>query len=278
MKIRYVSTLVFILIAVPLLAPALQKVKRAEPNAPKQILIPKTSQNLLELYKQRPSDQVIAEIQRDFKINWPNDRSLNLTWPAQFDFNQTGKQPSKTVIISRLNILRNQKFSEPLPFTKLSIYDYVRKNTQGINVRLNCNSNSDGAGSMNLNVSSGVWNSVESGTCKLSNSFNKDYIDALSLFVHEARHSEPGDPGHTSCGISGGNDNYFENGSGYSYAAMYLMWVYKYSINDPQEVKERAKRDAAGLLKDRFCHPPRHSNPKVQAIISELLSRPSVAK
>ena len=96
------------------------------------------------------------------------------------------------------------------------------------------------------------------------------YIDSLFLVVHENRHNMPDDPGHTTCHGFGDMDQRLEGGSGHAWAAMYLMCVYKYSY-DPISIKNEAKTIATELLKSRFCTNPTHSNPKVQAIIDELI-------
>jgi len=90
------------------------------------------------------------------------------------------------------------------------------------------------------------------------------------LIVHETRHNEEGDPGHTSCD-GGQTDPSLEDGSGHAYAAMYLMWVYKYSLYDSPEIREEARSIAASLLDSRFCPPVTHSDSKVQEIVDELL-------
>jgi len=101
-----------------------------------------------------------------------------------------------------------------------------------------------------------------------------EYMYPLSLLLHEGRHCEPNDPRHIECdGLAG--DHTIEDGngsySGYSQAALYLMWVYKYGLNDPADIKQLAKNAAINLLNERICYPHYHSNPKVQIIIDELI-------
>jgi hypothetical protein len=48
------------------------------------------------------------------------------------------------------------------------------------------------------------------------------------------------------------------------------MWVYKYGLYDPPDIKEVAK-SLAGTVLGRICSLPTHSNPLVQAIVDELL-------
>jgi hypothetical protein len=124
-----------------------------------------------------------------------------------------------------------------------------------------------------------VWDGRTSGTpsnpdaCKtpLTNPTFMQYISPLYLVMHECRHSEPDDPGHVQCenGIVG--DLQLENGGGYAQSALYLMWVYKYGLYDPQFIKESAKNIVPSFLTNRICTEPVHSNPLVQAIIDELL-------
>ena len=100
------------------------------------------------------------------------------------------------------------------------------------------------------------------------------YIWQLQLLIHEGRHSEPGDPYHTDCEEGGAlsKDQELEGGSGYAWAALYLMWVYEYSLYDPPEIKDWARQSVIQLLNGRFCTPPSHSDPRVQAILDELSS------
>ncbi len=67
-------------------------------------------------------------------------------------------------------------------------------------------------------------------------------------------------------------DPQFENGSGFAQAALYCMWLYQYGLYDSAAARQSAKEIAAGLLKTRFPAIPTHSNPKVQALITQLLS------
>lgn len=224
--------------------------------------------NLDDLYKLPVDANQINQLVKDFNIQWIDNEKTGEKWPTSFSFDQNSGQPSKGVIISLLNILLHQSFSEPLPLGPKSIYDYLKANTQSIKISLECGNNNDAGGNMFLMRSFGYWKGLYAD-CTPS-PYPNYYVDQLALFIHEARHADFGDPGHLSCGIQGGNDEYFENGSGYSAAATYLMWIYKYGINDSAEAKNRAKLSAASLLKERFCKKPVSGNPKVQVIIDEL--------
>ena len=127
-----------------------------------------------------------------------------------------------------------------------------------------------------------VWDGRSAGTttdpdaCKTPSAAPSlyDYIYALQLYVHEGRHCEPADPRHTNCGQEGGaysKDERLEGGSGYAWGALYQMWVYKYSLYDPPNIRNAAKQEATMFLRTRFCTTPSHSDPRVQAIIDELL-------
>lgn len=131
----------------------------------------------------------------------------------------------------------------------------------------------------NLSVGNHIWDARSSATATDPNACKKpfashalwSYINSLYLLVHENRHNMTDDPGHTICSGVGNMDQRLEDGSGHAWAAMYLMWVYKYGSYDPHFIKNEAKILAVDLLKTRFCSKPTHSNPKVQAIIDELI-------
>jgi hypothetical protein len=238
-------------------------------------------QDLWDLYQSRISLHEISAIMHDFGINWIDDSVSGETWkmydPPKFD--QTSTDPSRLVFIAKLRVLKHQQFDEPLPFTAgKTIYAHLAKYTKKINLRLDCDFNRGGGGALSLNRGVSVWDARSSATASDPNACKKPfashvlwlYIDSLYLLVHENRHNMPDDPGHTTCHGSGNMDQRLEGGSGHAWAAMYLMWVYKYS-DDPLSIKNEAKTVAAEILKSRFCSKPSHSNPKVQAIIDELI-------
>lgn len=225
--------------------------------------------DLWEIYQKMPAKEDVDQILRDFDFKWVDGEKEK--WGDSLNFDQKSTDPSKMVILSKLNILRQQAFSEPLPFANgLSGYDWLKKNTRSIQLTLDCDNNRAGQGVLYLNRGVSVWDPRSSANCTepFPNFQLMPYIAPLYLIVHEARHNEVGDPGHTC--HQGQSDAVFENGSGYSYATMYLMWVYKYGIYDSLEIKEEAKNVAMMLLGSRFCSTPKHSNPKVQAIIDEF--------
>lgn len=187
--------------------------------------------------------------------------------------------PSKLVAVAKLDILRHQRFAEPLPFTDAATaYEYVKTYVDTFVLRLDCAGNGGGGGAIALNRGFSVWDGRPAGTdenpdaCKEGSPGAElwPYVAPLKLVVHEARHSEPGDPGHTICD-GRPKDATFENGSGYAWGAMYDMWVYKYGLYDPPAMKDHSKAAAKGALQGAFCSTPIHSDPMVQAIISELL-------
>jgi len=149
---------------------------------------------------------------------------------------------------------------------------------KALDLHLDCTLNSGGGGHISLSRLTSVWDARSSATasdpdaCKepFANPTLYPYVNSLYLLIHEERHNEPGDPGHISVGGTPG-DATLEGGSGYAWAAMYTMWVYKYGTYDPPSIKNEAKQIATDLLRTRFPSPPTHSDPKVQAIIDELL-------
>ncbi len=237
--------------------------------------------DLGSFYQARPAAAEIARINEDFSLNWIDGTGSGEQWDAYpVVFDQQSTDPSKMVAYAKLDVLRHQHFSQPLPFTaRKTIYEHLKTYVNTLNLRLDCNLNTGGNGQISLSRSFSVWDGRSSGTtenpdaCKnpFPNPTLYPYVSPLYLLLHEGRHSEPGDSGHTSCNGMSNMDPSLENGSGHARAALYTMWVYKYGAFDPPAVKNEAKSIAQGLLNSRFCSPPTHSNPKVQDIIDELL-------
>jgi len=251
-------------------------------------------EDLWELYQSPLSQGEIDRIMKDFTINWIDGDVEDEKWGTYepFEFDQESTDPSKVVAIAKLDVLRHQQFSEPLPFTNgKSPYDHFRTYVNTINLRLDCNFNTGGGGAVSLNRGFNVWDGRSSGTpdnpdaCKtpFANPVLYKYINPLYLLLHEGRHNEPSDSGHISCKswwppdipedekTETQCDPTLEEGSGHAQAALYSMWVYKYGLYDSPSIKEEAKTIATSLLKSRFCSKPTHSDQKVQAIVNELL-------
>lgn len=246
--------------------------------------------DLWALYQAQPAQGEVDRVIKDFGLQWVDGAAADEQWSAypEFAFNQASWDPSKMVAVSRLELFRHQRFSELLPFTGgKTIYEHLKANVHSISLTLNCNKNTGGGGHLTLNRNFSVWDGRASGTddnpnaCKVpwSNPSLATYFSSLQLLVHEARHCEAGDPGHVDCvpwstpggPVKIGMDQQFENGSGYAWAAMYAMWIGKYGLYDPSNIKTEALNFAKGFLKERFCTQPSHSNPKVQQVITELL-------
>ena len=236
--------------------------------------------DLNDFYQSEPAPAEISRIKADFTINWVDGTGQDEQWSTYPEvFDQQSTDPSKLVIYAKLDVLRHQRFVEPLPFTNINtIYEHFNTYVNRINLSLDCSYNTGGGGQVSLTRNLSVWDGRSSGTstdpdaCKkpFSNPKQNPYVSPLYLLVHEGRHSEQGDPGHIF--IDGSQlDPYLENGSGHAWATMYNMWVYKYGTYDPPAIKAKAKQIAKTLLSSRFPVKPTHSNPNVQAIIDELL-------
>jgi hypothetical protein len=231
--------------------------------------------DLSEFYLAIPAPAEVERILKAFSFHWIDGQLPDEKWVA-YDppvFNPASYQASKLPVAARLDVMRHQAFSEPLPFGDgLTIYDHLRKHVTTFNMRLDCNSSSGGGGTVNLNRFSSEWWNTYRDSCKVPSPASQPPASYLFyIVVHEARHSEPGEPGHTSCHNQGNMDTELDHGSGHAWAALYAMWVYKYGLYDSKEVKAEARAVAASLLRYRFCSTPRSSNPKVQAIVDELL-------
>jgi len=238
--------------------------------------------DLGELYRAPPGPGEIARLEQDFTLEWIDGTGVEEVWAVYPDvFDQESTDPARRVAYARLDVLRHQRFAEPLPMTGgETIYDHLKSHVTTLRLRLDCGYNSGGGGKVSLNRNFSVWDSRASGTpsdpeaCKqpFSPPTFHPYVSPLYLLIHEARHNQPDDPGHTSCGGESNMDPSLEDGSGHAWATLYTMWVYKYGLYDPPEIKNEARMVAASLLASRFCSPPQHSDPRVRKIVDELLA------
>lgn len=241
-----------------------------------QVVSIRVFKNLLSLYQSPPAAGEVKRIQKDFVLNWIDGSAPDEKWAA-YDapvFNQASLSPSKIVVLANLDVLRHQAFSEPLPFTDgHTVYDHLRRYVKQINLLLDCANNSGGNGVINLHRWQNTWNLVRRDCKSLTPSQPQPpgYAGMLFLMMHEARHSEPREPGHTNCYGFGNMDSSFDNGSGHARAVLYAMWVYKYGLYDPPVTRQDARTLAYATL-SRLCSKPTSSNPKVQAILDELLA------
>jgi hypothetical protein len=238
-------------------------------------------EDLWQLYQSPPAEGEIERILNDFRFNLIDGDESDEKWSA-YDhvFDQNSTDPSLLVAISKIDMLRRQRFYKPIPFTNgQTIYDHFKTYVKTINLKLDCSYNSAGGDQVNLNRNFSVWDGRVSGTpsnwgaCKtpFPNYSLYDYTNPIGLLMHEVRHCEPSDPGHRMCN-GRHSDEMFEDGGGYAQSALYSMWVYKYGLYDPLFIRNEVRFIATMFLKERICTTPTHSDPNVQAIIDELLN------
>lgn len=92
--------------------------------------------------------------------------------------------------------------------------------------------------------------------------FKEEPLEAISVLIHEARHSDKRDQGHTLCRIGdipktqGGCDNYFSNkaedAGAYGYGTLYELALAQYSANLDKAEKELMITNAFTTLSTRF--------------------------
>ena len=117
--------------------------------------------DLGELYRSAPSSTEVDRLLRDFTFEFPDD-GLNESW-ASYDptiFDQMSALPSKLVGISRLEVLRHQRFSEPLPYGSgetISMFDRVHAAVRTIQCRLDNNFATGARGVISLNRGFSTW-------------------------------------------------------------------------------------------------------------------------
>ncbi|MFW6080192.1 MAG: hypothetical protein ACODAE_11260, partial [Gemmatimonadota bacterium] len=240
--------------------------------------------DLWDLYRSEPAPTEVDRVLDEFELVYLDGDEPGQQWdPYGYDFNPGTGEPSRLVIVAKLDVLRRQAFDEPPPFIGgyETVYDWMRAVVDTIEVDLaRCSGAQGGGGTITVGRNFAFWGIVFSNTCEeAEDPLFGLYAGPLALLVHEARHSEPDDPGHTTCEDSGlAGDAELEDGSGYAWAALYHMWVYAHARHDPPIVRSEdsdagvpARRLATGLLEQRICAEPTHSDPRVQAIVDELL-------
>ena len=235
--------------------------------------------NLWKLYQAAPAAAELDRICGEFEIEWQDGPTPDQQW-ATYDppvFDQTSWHPSKIVALARLDILRRQRFSKPLPFAGgKSVYDDVRRYTKKIICTLGTDWDHAGGGSLTVSRGFSKWDFSLPDQPGLP---LWPYVDPLAAIVHENRHNEPGEPNHTTCpawcfpeqGDQDGMDATLDDGSGRAWGAIYLMWVYKYALGEPPSIRQAARTSATAMLRSCFCARPQSANPDVQAIVDELL-------
>jgi hypothetical protein len=150
----------------------------------------------------------------------------------------------------------------------------LRRYVKRFVVRLDCGIASGGGGTVSLSRRTSTWYASSSNCREVPPGQQPlGYEGPLALILHEVRHSHPGDPGHTACRGRQGLDATLDNGSGFAWSALYFMWVYKYGSFDPPPIKDRARQAVRSMLQYSFCSAPSSGNPKVQAIIEEILAQ-----
>ncbi len=237
--------------------------------------------DLWELYRAAPAAEEIGRIRSRFTLAKIDGAGVDERWAlySGLRFDQTSTDPTEMAAIAKLDVLRHQRFAQPLPFTGgRSLYEHFTSHVHTLSLHLDCRLNSGGGGYIYLSRNFSVWDprlgtsAADPDACKRPFATFElyPYFWSLQLLVHEGRHSEPDDPGHGFCD-GRPKDATLEGGSGYAQGALYAMWVYKYSLYDPPAIRELARDAAMGALRGIFCSTPTHSDPRVQAIVDELL-------
>lgn len=231
--------------------------------------------NLDSLYISRPSDAERDDIISLFNITLTDGVESYAKWNSYdaYAFNPNSTDPSIYPLVNSLRVIREQRFSEQLPFTN-DAYSYMQDHFKigGIDLSLRTGYNSGGGHRIHLTAGAAFWDDRTS-----TNPFNPfpnfevfPYIYKIQLLLHETRHSDSDDPRHDP--VYRDKDTRFSLEGAYARDAIYYMWIYKYGINNNENFKREAKYSATNILKERFVEmPPTHPNPKIQDIIDELL-------
>jgi hypothetical protein len=232
--------------------------------------------NLDSLYISKPSDSERDNIIKTFNITLKDGDESYAKWSLYdpYYFNPNSTNPSVYSLVNSLRVIRDQKFSEPLPFTE-NMYQYLLSHYQygGIELSLRKGYNYGGGNWTYLNANAAFWDGRGSDPFTPYPTFSVyPYTYKVQLLLHETRHSDSDDPGHDP--NVAGYDTRFSTEGAYARDAIYNMWIYKYGINNNKLFKSASAAEAVNILMNRFVEmPPTHPNQKVQKLIDELMPK-----
>ncbi len=230
--------------------------------------------NIDSLFISKPSEAERDEIINSFHITLKDGDESYAKWNLydSYNFNTNSNDPSIYPLINTLRVIREQKFSEPLPVAP-NVYQYMLLNLQsgGIELSLRPGVPYQGGNEIYLPGYLGFWN-YRSGSEPFTHISDTlyDYPDRVLTLVHETRHIDSDAPRH----VAGGMDQNFSSDGAYTRQVIYAMWVYKYGINNSDAIKSLYGNIAEWRLIDGFVEmPPTHPNPKIQQLIDEVIPK-----
>jgi len=227
------------------------------------------------LFRSRPSDAERDQILQMFHITLVDGPTDLGKWSQcdPYRFDPTGTLPSVYPLVNSLRVIREQTFTEPLPWTR-NLYAYLLDHFTkgGIELRLDNGFNYGGGHHISLNANATFWDGRTSADpfTPFPNFQIFPWKYRTPLIVHETRHCDADDPGHSP--VEGGKDQRFAENGAYVYDTIYKMWIYKYGLNTAAVDRAGLGSEAGAELLSRFVEqPPTHVDPKVQALIDELM-------
>lgn len=199
-------------------------------------------------------DNIRCPSEAEFQ-QWSKELSID---PMEGPSLDTGCNPQnfKNQLAKVLVLARELKFRFPkdfAPTVQVEIknpYEYIRGKTNKLKVDLS-------------QTSSVARNFVSQRQIELGRLFfNEEPLEALSTLVHEARHSDPNDQGHSFCRAGdilktqGGCDNFFSKSSSdagaYGYGVIFDVALAKHTSNLDSAEKEMMLTNAFASLGTRF--------------------------
>lgn len=199
-------------------------------------------------------DNIRCPSEAEFQ-QWSKELSID---PMEGPSLDTGCDPQnfKNQLAKVLVLARELKFKFPkdfAPTVQVEIknpYEYIRGKTNKLKVDLS-------------QTSSVARNFVSQRQIELGRLFfNEEPLEALSTLVHEARHSDPNDQGHSFCRAGdilktqGGCDNFFSKSSSdagaYGYGVIFDVALARHTSNLDSAEKEMMLTNAFASLGTRF--------------------------
>lgn len=235
------------------------------------------------IYLSKPSMSEINKIMDDFHIVLVDGNDSWEKWSLYdpYIFDTLSKTPSVIPLINAFRVIREMRFTKPLPFPNPNLYEWI-KNTMAngkfylVLEQFTPCTTGDG---IILFPASSAWFDKNARTTNYLdfvpyylNSISS-YWNAISTIVHEVRHNERDCKNHI-IGYNGWiQDQSFQDEGANFYLAIIDIWIYKYGIgHNNRTILETWDRSPRDLIGGFFEQPVTHKNPDIQNLIDELIN------
>lgn len=206
------------------------------------------------------SDPYLDEILSDFEIRLNGNPITNIQCFAPTSSMNIEAYETSLIVLQALRVIRHMN-TGPLPWTELSLYDWMKNSIGGVNIVDGISSGGYCCNEFNDDFFVGIKNLNSS-----NRAFKKKWIGisgTIDLLIHEVRHLEG--PSHISCcGIPRGCDQEYDLNNISSYGTQLwlnrkwkndeiVMGLHSYTPEEQKEIKDWFSNTVLSF-EQRFCN------------------------